>query len=207
MFTGIIIGTAKIAKIIKKDKFQEQIIKMPIEWVKELKTGDSVAQNGCCLTVTKINNDLVHFDVIEETLLKTNLGQLQQDSLINIELAAKVGDYIGGHLISGHIIGTAIITNVSKTGNNHKTTIKYPSHIGKYIFNKGYISVDGISLTISDHNRAENTFCINLIPETLKRTTISAKKTNDIVNIEIDSQTQAIVETTEEVLKLRNTVK
>ena len=171
---------------------------MPVDQITGLTPGASVAHNGCCLTVVKIEGDKVSFDLMQETLQVTNLGELKIEDYVNFERAAKFGDEIGGHQMSGHIICTAEVTEVSESENNCQITFRIPQGIEKYIFTKGYIGIDGISLTIGDVEGDQ--FNVNLIPETLARTNISTRKPGDRINIEIDPQTQAIVDTVERVM-------
>ncbi|OBW92925.1 riboflavin synthase [Gallibacterium salpingitidis] len=199
MFTGIIQGKAKIQEIKAKDNFRTHIIKMPQDLLDGLTLGASVAHNGVCLTVTAINHDLISFDLMQETLKVTNLGDLQVGDEINIERAMKIGDEVGGHLLSGHVYCTATVADIIRSENNCQIWFKLPNtEVMKYILTKGYVAVDGISLTIGAVK--EQSFCVNLIPETLQRTTIGQKQLNDKVNIELDSQTQAVVDTVERYL-------
>ncbi|MFC0323878.1 riboflavin synthase subunit alpha [Gallibacterium melopsittaci] len=199
MFTGIIQGKAQIHEIKAKDNFRTHIIKMPQDLLSGLTLGASVAHNGVCLTVTAINNDLISFDLMQETLKVTNLGELKIGDEINVERAMKIGDEVGGHLLSGHIYCTADVEEIITSPNNCQIWFRLPNKsVMKYILTKGYIAVDGISLTIGAVK--EQSFCVNLIPETLQRTIISQKQVNDKVNIELDSQTQAVVDTVERYL-------
>ncbi|MDE1187511.1 MAG: riboflavin synthase subunit alpha [Pantoea sp.] len=202
MFTGIVQGKAEIVAIEEKELFRTHIVKLPEELLPGLALGASVANNGCCLTVTEIDGDRVSFDLIKETLRITNLGELQVGDLVNIERAAKFSDEIGGHLMSGHIMTTAEISKIIQSENNREVWFKLqdPSQI-KYILHKGFVGIDGISLTVGDVTKSK--FCVHLIPETLERTTLGAKKLGHKVNIEIDPHTQAIVETVERVLAQR----
>ncbi len=201
MFTGIVQGTANIVRIIEKENFRTHVIKLEEDLVSDLKTGASIAHNGCCLTVTEINGQEISFDLMQETLQVTNLGDLKLGSSVNIERAACFGDEIGGHQMSGHILFTAQVTDVIKTDNNCQIWFEIPQQFKKYVFSKGYIGIDGISLTIGDVK--ETKFNVNLIPETLQRTNIATREPGDRINIEIDPQTQAIVETVERVLASR----
>ena len=198
MFTGIVQGTAEVVGIKRKKDFRTHVVRMPESVVSGLQPGASVAHNGCCLTVTEIREDLVSFDLMEETLRITNLGELETGDRINFERAARFGDEIGGHQMSGHIICTAEVVGVREAENNRKIRFRLPGTLSKYLFPKGYIGIDGISLTIVDVDAAE--FSISLIPETLSRTNIGTRRPGDRVNIEIDPQTQAIVDTVERVL-------
>lgn len=202
MFTGIVQGTAKIVSIEEKELFRTHIAELPEELLPGLALGASVAHNGCCLTVTAIDGNRVSFDLIKETLRVTNLGDLQQGDVVNIERAAKFSDEIGGHLMSGHIMTTAEICKIIQSENNREIWFKIqdPAQM-KYILHKGFVGIDGISLTVGDVTKSK--FCVYLIPETLERTTLGAKKLGHRVNIEIDPHTQAIVDTVERVLAQR----
>lgn len=199
MFTGIVQGTARLIGLEEKANFRTHIIEMPDALLPNLETGASVAHNGCCLTVTQIDGNKVSFDLIKETLRVTNLGELQVGSLVNIERAAKFSDEIGGHLMSGHIATQAEIVKILSSENNRQIWFKVrDSQFMKYILSKGFIGIDGISLTIGEVTASR--FSVHLIPETLERTTLGAKKLGQTVNIEIDPQTQAVVDTVERVL-------
>lgn len=201
MFTGIVQGTAEVVDIIKKDQFQTHVIRLPQALQAGLEIGASVAHNGCCLTVTEIDGDRVAFDLMQETLKVTNLGQLTVGDQVNIERAAKFGDEIGGHSMSGHVNFATEISKVITTPNNCTLWFNLPQHYSKYVLRKGYIGIDGCSLTIGEVT--EHQFCVHLIPETLSRTLFGQRQAGDRVNIEIDPQTQAIVDTVERVLAAR----
>ncbi|PNW82839.1 hypothetical protein CHLRE_06g296600v5 [Chlamydomonas reinhardtii] len=199
MFTGIVQGTATIAKVDRQDKFSSLEISFPAGKADGVKIGASVAINGTCLTVTHIAGDTLGFDVMMETLRATNLGGLQQGSVVNFERSARVGDEIGGHNVSGHVHCTASIAAVEQTENNRRLTFQLsnPAFM-KYVLPKGYIAVDGCSLTIGEV--WEDKFSVYLIPETVRVTVFGVKSVGDSVNIEIETQTQAIVDTTERVV-------
>lgn len=202
MFTGIVQGTAPVVSIDEKSNFRTHVVKFPQELLPDLELGASVAHNGCCLTVTKVEDDLVSFDLMKETLRITNLGDVTIGSVVNLERAAKFNDEIGGHLMSGHIICTAEIVKILTSENNRQIWFKMPSpDLMKYVLHKGFIGIDGISLTIGEVTKSR--FCVHLIPETLQRTTLGGKRLGDKVNIEIDPQTQAVVDTVERVLASR----
>jgi len=205
MFTGIVQGTAEVLAIEEKPNFRTHVIKMPTELLPGLALGASVAHNGCCLTVTEVKGDQVSFDLIKETLRITNLGEIKPGDKVNIERAAKFGDDIGGHLMSGHIITTAEISKIITSEHNREIWFKVQDTSQmKYIMHKGFIGIDGISLTVGEVTKSR--FCVHLIPETLMRTTLGEKRLGQRVNIEIDPQTQAIVETVERVLAQREAV-
>ncbi len=198
MFTGIVQGTALITQVIEKENFRTHIIELSDEMLDNLCTGASIAHNGCCLTVTHIDGHYVSFDLMRETLQVTNLGELEVGGQVNVERAACIGNEIGGHLMSGHILFTASVTQINETINNYQIWFEIPEEYKRFVFSKGYIGIDGISLTIGDVKGSR--FNINLIPETLQRTNIATRKIGDKINIEIDPQTQAIVETVERIM-------
>ncbi|MEF1309104.1 riboflavin synthase subunit alpha [Vibrio mytili] len=201
MFTGIVQGTAKVVSIDKKEQFQTHVIELDGDLSKGIEIGASVAHNGCCLTVTNIAGNRISFDLMQATLALTNLGQLIEGDYVNVERAAKFGDEIGGHNMSGHISQVATITGVIDTPNNRTIWFELPIETMKYVLAKGYIGIDGCSLTIGEVDG--NRFSVHLIPETLNRTLFGCRKSGDKVNIEFDPQTQAIVDTVERVLAER----
>lgn len=201
MFTGIVQGTAEVVAIDEKTNFRTHVLRLPESLLPGLVSGASVAHNGCCLTVTAIDGNKVSFDLMQETLKVTNLGELKLSSKVNVERAARFGDDIGGHAMSGHILGTATVSRVLPSENNHQVWFRVPGEWMRYIFTKGYIGIDGISLTIGEVDGDE--FNVNLIPETLQRTNIGTRQIGDRINIEIDPQTQAIVDTVERVMAER----
>ena len=199
MFTGIVQGTAQIKAITEAANFRTHVVEMPQEMLKGLQIGASVAHNGVCLTVTKIQDNLVSFDLMQETLKITNLGALKAGDFVNIERAMQMGTEIGGHILSGHVYCTADIVERLPSENNLQIWFQLPNQdTMKYVLTKGFIAVDGISLTIGEVR--EQSFCVNLIPETIHRTLIGKKAVGEKVNIEIDPQTQAIVDTVERYL-------
>ena len=198
MFTGIVQGMATLVAINKKELFQTHTIELTDEMVKGLAIGASVAHNGCCLTVTEISGNQISFDLMQATLRLTNLGQLNVGDKVNVERAAKFGDEIGGHSMSGHITLMANLVDVIKTDNNRTLWFELPQEAMKYVLSKGYIGVDGCSLTIGEVEKKR--FSVHLIPETLNRTLFGSREVGDQVNIEFDPQTQAIVDTVERVL-------
>ncbi|MEW7314809.1 riboflavin synthase subunit alpha [Buttiauxella gaviniae] len=202
MFTGIVQGTATLVSIDEKPNFRTHVVALPDAMLPGLETGASVAHNGCCLTVTEINGNHVSFDLMKETLRITNLGELVVGDSVNVERAAKFNDEIGGHLMSGHIMTTAEVAKILTSENNRQIWFKlHDKTLMKYILHKGYIGIDGISLTVGEVTASR--FCVHLIPETLERTTLGSKKLGHRINIEIDPQTQAIVDTVERVLAQR----
>lgn len=202
MFTGIVQGMAEVVAIDKKQDFQTHTVRLTGTMREGLEIGASVAHNGCCLTVTKLDGELVSFDLMQATLKLTNLGQIEVGNLVNIERAAKFGDEIGGHSMSGHISVMGKIVDVIDTPNNRTIWFELPQDSMKYVLAKGYIGLDGCSLTIGEVEA--NRFSVHLIPETLQRTLFGQRKVGEMINVEFDPQTQAIVETVERVLAAKN---
>ncbi|AMO56809.1 riboflavin synthase subunit alpha [Endozoicomonas montiporae] len=200
MFTGIVKGVFPVSCIESKEQFATLSVALPAELLKGLETGASIAINGTCLTVTAFNDSDVTFDAMQETLRVTNLGDLEQGTPVNIERAARFGDEIGGHLLSGHIHDTVVIDEVIKTPDNTTVFFRFDGRWSDYILPKGYIALNGCSLTIGEEVK-DNRFCVHLIPETLKLTTFGRCQVGDRVNLEIDSQTQAVVNTVKSYLK------
>ena len=198
MFTGIVQGVGQIIDIIDQDKLRTYKVKLPAKLTQHIETGASIANDGCCLTVTDFKDDWVTFDIMQETLALTTLGSKKLNDLVNIERSAKYGDEIGGHVMSGHVSCRATIIDIQKTATNCQMTLAMPEKFMKYVLYKGFIGIDGASLTVGEVK--DNQFNIHLIPETLAITTLDSKKIGDEVNIEIDSQTQAIVDTVERIL-------
>lgn len=205
MFTGIVKGILTIDEIEKKQNMVSLGIRFPPDYRTNLQIGASVAVDGVCLTVSKMEGDLIWFDVIKESLARSTLKYLDKGSKVNIERAAVFGDEIGGHVVSGHIFGVGEIAKVDTSYENNKIiTIKIDPSWIKYFFPKGFIALDGLSLTLVDV-KPEGYFSVHLIPETLRSTKFGFKQVGDKVNIEIEVHMQAIVDTVDarvkEVLK------
>ena len=192
MFTGIVSGVASIKSV--KDKGSFWAISVDLGEFKEgLEIGASVSLDGVCLTVVSIDENIVHFDIIEETLNRTTLGGIKTGDNVNVERSLKVGDELGGHILSGHILTTAKIMEKVENEGSVDLLIENRVEFSDYILQKGYVAIDGMSLTIGTVTK--DYFSLHIIPETLRLTTIKSKSEGDRVNIEIDSRTQAIVDT------------
>lgn len=203
MYTGIVQRMLPIEQLTRKPGLMSFSLKFDDELRVGLEQGASVAVNGCCFTVTELAGPLVSFDAIQETLELTNLKQLKVGTQVNIERSAKSDAEVGGHILSGHIVDTARVIDIELTENNRRLTCQANPNWLKFVFNKGYLAVNGCSLTVAHLDRDTSTFAINLIPETLARTTFEQLKVGDEVNIEVESQTQVIVETVERVMAER----
>lgn len=199
MFTGIVRGLLKIEKVVKKPGMTSYAAAFTEELLQGLQVGASVSVDGVCQTVVKIDQTLVWFDAIRETLERTTIKFLREGMFVNVERAARFGEEIGGHVLSGHIYGTASIAKTDRFENNKIVTFTCEPAWMKYFFPKGYIALDGVSLTLVDVEPS-GWFTVHLIPETLRRTTLGFKKEGSLVNLEFDSQTQAIVDSVERIL-------
>ena len=195
MFTGIIQGKFSVTKIIDKPGLRSFCVNVSSEFVEGVKLGASVSVDGVCLTVTKIEDKQLWFDAMKETFRKTTVGLLKEGDCVNVERSARMGDEIGGHILSGHISTTAEIIEIYESENNKAMTFCVDPQWMAFIFSKGFIGLDGASLTVVDADRTRGTFQVWFIPETLRLTRFGEKKKGDRVNVEIDSMTQTIVET------------
>jgi len=193
MFTGIVQAKVEVLNFVKKAQFARLTLALPAALGSGLTTGASIAVNGACLTVTEIIDAAVSFDLIMETLRITNLDELQPGSWVNVERAARFGDEIGGHQLSGHIHDTVTVCAIDTPPDNCILRFAVPPTWRQYIFAKGYVGLNGASLTIAAV--ADDCFTVYLIPETLRITTFGQIRIGDRVNLEIDTQTQCIVDT------------
>lgn len=203
MFTGIVQITAVITEIRDEVGFRQLRLQPGSAFLQKLNRGASIAINGVCLTVTDFDALLgwVCFDVIEETLRKTNLGQQKVGDNVNFERSLTFGSELGGHIVSGHIQTTALITQIDKSSNNCVIRLKLNPDDMRYILSKGFVAVEGCSLTVGE--TYSDGFSLYLIPETLSITTLGQKQVGDSLNIEWDQQTQTIVQTVERIMAAR----
>ncbi len=198
MFTGIVSGQGYIHKIKNNVDYASITIKAPAGFSKDLKRGASVAVNGVCLTAKKGATDLLEFDVIPETLEKTNFKLLSKGNKVNLERSMKANTEIGGHLVSGHIHGVGVIKSINDRGQTKDLRIQPPASLMEYLFYKGYVGLNGCSLTIG--KVFKSSFNIHLIPETIKVTNFQKMKKGDLINIEIDQTTINTVETIKKIM-------
>lgn len=183
MFTGLVEELGTIRSIRKGTN--SALLTIEAEKIlDDIKIGDSVAVNGVCLTVTAFEGKAFTADVMAETLAKTNLGALNPGDRVNLERALRLGDRLGGHLVSGHIDGTGIIINKERFDIATLVTIKAPEEVMRYIIKKGSVAIDGTSLTVV--NFSKDNFTVSLIPHTARATTLGYKKVGQIVNLEAD---------------------
>lgn len=184
MFTGLISELGTVTAITKGESSAIFTINAPL-LINEIKSGDSVAVNGVCLTATSITQTSFTADVMVQTLSLTSLSQVSVGSAVNLELAAQLNARMGGHMVSGHIDGVATVVGLTQGDKWLQFDIKVPEKLSKYIVNQGSIALDGVSLTVGEINDA-NLVTVWLIPETLARTNLAAKQPGELVNVEVD---------------------
>ena len=198
MFTGIVQGTARVEHTTDRSGLRTLRLSFPGGFDTGLQIGASVSVDGTCLTATALHDNAADFDVMQQTLSLTTLGSLKQGSAVNVERAAKEGAEVGGHVLSGHVDLQATIAQVREPENNRVLRIAVPAPWMRYVFAKGYIAVNGASLTVAEAHREPGDagwFEVWLIPETLRMTTFGQTREGDALNIEIERQTQVIVDT------------
>lgn len=187
MFTGIIEKTGTVKKIERNGKAIALTIRAGSS-ARGLKTGGSLAVNGCCLTATKITargkSRLVRFDLLDETWRRTNFQFLKTGSLVNLERPMRAGGEFGGHFVTGHIDATGKISRWEKSGADHVLDIAAPENVMRYVIEKGSIAIDGISLTVASVNKKG--FRVWIIPHTFEMTNLRGRKVGDAVNLEAD---------------------
>jgi riboflavin synthase len=198
MFTGIVAGMGRIVSS-EGDKVVRVVIDFSLVSTDLLEVGASVCVDGVCLTVAEINDSEISFDVIPETLQLTTIGEKIEGNWVNLERALKMGDELGGHLLSGHVMGTGEIITRDGGEDHLDLFIDCPDDIIRFIQPKGFVAIDGISLTVG--HVEEGGFSLHLIPETLRLTTIGGKQLGSNVNIEVDTMTQTVVSTVERIME------
>lgn len=185
MFTGIIEGVGMVTSISKSNSGAEVIIRVRLgKFGRGLKKGDSVCINGACLTATKLSRGEAEFEMVSETIRRTNLGQTKPGEMVNIERSLRVGDRLEGHFVLGHVDGTGVIDHIQKMSSETTIWIKLDERLTKSLAPKGSIAVDGVSLTLVGFEG--DRVSVSLIPHTLKVTTLGMKRRGDRVNIETD---------------------
>ena len=192
MFTGIVAASCEVVATEQGEEVRSIVVDLS-GYDDELEIGASVAIDGVCMTVVSSTDGHVLFEAIPETLDRTTIGFLKQGSRVNIERSLRMGDELGGHILSGHIMSTARILQRTQKGEGIDLLIEHQADTKPYILEKGYVAVDGMSLTVGEVQ--SDGFNLHIIPETLRITTIGAKTEGDLVNIEVDSRTQAVVDT------------
>ena len=199
MFTGIVQAQCPVIRVEDQPSLRRLWVDLG-ELSADLDGGASVAHNGVCLTVAEQNDTIVRFDVIAETLERTNLGTLKPSSMVNIERSFRVGDEVGGHIVSGHVAASVPVARIDQSDNLRVVYFSIPGEWMKYLHLKGFVALDGASLTISHCDAQACEIGVSLIPETIERTSLGRCVVGDHINLEVDAQTQAVVETVERVL-------
>jgi riboflavin synthase len=182
MFTGLVEATGTIVKI--EELGDQSRFTIAIPFADELALGDSVATNGCCLTVAEFTDEGVAFDLLAQTLKVTSLGELKVSSVVNLERALRPSDRLGGHFVQGHVDDTGEIADLSKHGQDHRFEVSLPASIHKYCIPKGSLAIDGISLTIAELTDSSAVFWIT--PHTFEHTHLRARTAGSKVNLEAD---------------------
>lgn len=199
MFTGIVRGLCEVVDVDDHDGVRRLLVRLG-EHAEGLQLGASVANNGVCLTVSAIDAGVVAFDVIAETVALTNLRMVKPGDRLNIERSLRFGDELGGHVLSGHVSGTVTVCRIEVDGENRTVWFSVPAEHMAYLMWKGWIAIDGVSLTVSRLDRDAKEIGVSLIPETIERTTLGHMEVGSVANLELDAHTQTIVTTVRQVL-------
>ena len=185
MFTGIVEALGKVTNIVNGPDSAQLTIESA-GFFSDIKLGDSIAVNGCCLTAVTNTADQFTVDVMKQTLALTNIGSLEIGSVVNLEKAMKVSDRLGGHIVQGHVDSTATLAAINQGEDWYELVFNVPADYLKYMQAQGSITINGVSLTIAKLSDIDKQLSVWLIPETLKRTNLSALKVGDVVNLEVD---------------------
>jgi riboflavin synthase len=188
MFTGIVEKTATVAGVSDGPGFRRLALALKFG---DLRIGQSVAVNGCCLTATEVSSEEAVFEIVSETLEKTNLGALGVGDMVNIEQAMKIGDRLDGHFVQGHVDGRANLIDIASDSGDWKLTLEAPFPLAKYIVPKGSVTLDGVSLTVAAIRG--NVFEVALIPTTLNLTTLGKKLIGWQFNLEADILSKTVI--------------
>jgi riboflavin synthase len=186
MFTGIVEELGEVVALVPQGDAVRLTVKGPLV-VSDARRGDSISVNGCCLTVVESERETFTADVMQESLDRTSLGSLRPGSRVNLERAVTAQARLGGHIVQGHVDGTGTIVRRLPSEHWEVVTVTLPPELARYVVMKGSITVDGVSLTVSDLvDGVDPTFSISLIPATLAMTTLGLKQSGDLVNLEVD---------------------
>ena len=185
MFTGLIQAVGRVSAIDHQESSARLEITSP-EISSQIFQGDSVSVNGTCLTVVSLTKESFEVDVMVQTLNLTSTGALSVGSPVNLELATRTQDRLGGHIVQGHVDGVANVASISADKEWTRMDISVPAHLMKYVVAQGSICIEGVSLTVGELNDSLNQVSVWLIPETLAKTNLSSKKITDLLNVEVD---------------------
>lgn len=184
MFTGIVQSTGRIVRVEPRGGDARLVLAAADIGPADAAPGDSISVSGCCLTVIARDGDTLAFDVSNETLSLSTLGGLRRDDRVNLEMALRLSDRLGGHLVSGHVDGIGTVVAVEPDARSQRWTIEVPSALSRYIAAKGSVCIDGVSLTVNE--TSGDRFGVNLIPHTVEHTTFGDRRVGDRVNLEVD---------------------
>ena len=198
MFSGIVQETGIVKDFLKENDVYRLSLNCSSEFTSGLKKGASVSVNGVCLTIKDNNPDILRFDLVEETIKRTNFEMIESGDNVNLERSLKMGDEIGGHLISGHIHGISKVISIEMRDESWDVEFSVEPFMKDYILHKGYIAINGCSLTVGEMN--DKSFMIHLIPETLSITNLFQLKQDSSVNVELDQNTIVIADTVKKYL-------
>ena len=206
MYSGITRGLAPVVELERRAGVTRFTVELPAALARDIELGASIAIDGVCLSAVQVAGQRVSFEAIAETLSRTTLEALQSGRRVSVERSVRVGDELGGHDVFGHVIGTGVVVGKRYLGEQLDLTLEVPRDWMKYILKKGFIALDGSSLTVGEVDPAGR-FDVHLIPETLRMTNFANKALGDRVNVELDPRTVAIVDTVERVLVERGLVR
>ena len=198
MFSGIVQETGKVKEFVKEKDIYNLSIDCSSDLLSNLKKGASISVNGVCLTVKDSNPEMLRFDLVEETIKRTNFQIIKAGDNVNLERSLKIGDEIGGHLVSGHIHGTSKVISMDIRDESWDVEFSVEPFMHDYILHKGYVAINGCSLTVGEVS--SESFMIHLIPETLSITNLFQLQQNSIVNVELDQNTVVIADTVKKYL-------
>ena len=198
MFSGIVQETGKVIGFVKEKDIYNLSIECSSEFISDLKKGASISVDGVCLTVKDENPEILGFDLVEETIKRTNFQNIKTGDNVNLERSLKMGDEIGGHPVSGHIHGTSKVISIDKRDQSWDVKFSVESFMHDYMLHKGYVAINGCSLTVGEVS--SESFMIHLIPETLSITNLFQLEQDSIVNIELDQNTIIIADTVKKYL-------
>ena len=200
MFTGIVQGRCEVIAAQREGALTTLSVDLG-RLAEGLTTGASVALNGVCATATGVCGTVAKFHLVEETTALTNLGEAAAGDLVNVERSFKVGDEVGGHVLSGHVACTAPVTRIETAEGLASVSVSVRRPWRNYLMEKGFIALDGASLTIAELNRDTGSATVKLIPETLVRAGFEDRAVGNHLNLEVDFRTQAVVDTVRELLR------
>ena len=198
MFSGIVQEAGKVIGFVKEKDIYNLSIECSSEFISDLKKGASISVDGVCLTVKDENPEILRFDLVEETIKRTNFQNIKTGDNVNLERSLKMGDEIGGHPVSGHIHGISKVISIDKRDQSWDVKFSVESFMHDYMLHKGYVAINGCSLTVGDVSN--ESFMIHLIPETLSITNLFQLEQDSVVNIELDQNTIIIADTVKKYL-------